>query len=76
MIATRLLVMEGVWVVGQQNADISDTLQLRDVDMATIFWLSILAPPGEYDWTLCVWQCQWLLDHCTNVIERNDKHAA
>jgi len=36
-------------VVGQQNADISDTLQLRDVDMATIFWLSILAPPGEYD---------------------------
>jgi len=28
-------------VVGQQNADIADTLQLRDVDMATIFWLSM-----------------------------------
>jgi len=28
-IVTRLLVMEGVWVVGQQNADIADTLQLR-----------------------------------------------
>jgi len=27
-------------VVGQQNADITDTLQLRDVAMATIFWLS------------------------------------
>ena len=27
MIATRPLVMEGVWVVGQQNADIADTLQ-------------------------------------------------
>jgi len=33
------LVMEGVWVVGQQNADIADTLQLRDVAMATTFWL-------------------------------------
>jgi len=28
-------------VVGQQNADIMDTLQLRDVAMATTFWLSI-----------------------------------
>jgi len=28
-------------VVGRQNADISDTLQLRDVAMATIFWLSM-----------------------------------
>jgi len=36
-IATRQLVMEGVWVVGQQNADIADTLQVRDIVMATIF---------------------------------------
>jgi len=28
-------------VVGRQNADIADTLHLRDVAMATIFWLSI-----------------------------------
>jgi len=28
-------------VVSQQNADIADTLQLRDVAMATIFWLSV-----------------------------------
>jgi len=31
--------MEGVWVVVQQNADITDTLHLRDVAMATTFWL-------------------------------------
>jgi len=41
-IATRQLVMEGVWVVGRQNADIADTLHLRDVAMATIFWLSVV----------------------------------
>jgi len=28
-------------VVGQRNADIADILHLRDVAMATIFWLSI-----------------------------------
>ena len=33
----------GVRVIGQQNADIADTLQLRDVAMANIFWLSIFA---------------------------------
>jgi len=59
-IGTRLLVMEGVWVVGQQNADIADTLQLRDVAMATIFVFlymgCTLAPPGEYDWILRVRQ--------------------
>jgi len=47
-------------VVGQQNADIADTLQLRDVAMATIF-VSVymgctFAPPGVYDWTVGVWQ--------------------
>jgi len=26
-------------VVGRQNADIADTLQLRDVAMTTTFWL-------------------------------------
>ena len=29
-------------MVGRQNADIADTLQLRDVAMATTFWLSIV----------------------------------
>ena len=33
--------MRGVLVVGRQNADIADTLQLRDVTMATTFWLSM-----------------------------------
>jgi len=28
-------------VVGRENADIADNLQLRDVAMATIFWLYI-----------------------------------
>ena len=28
-------------MVGRQNADIADTLQLRDVAMETIFWLSM-----------------------------------
>jgi len=28
-------------VVGRQNADIADTLYLRNVAMATTFWLSI-----------------------------------
>jgi len=40
-------------VVGQQNADIADTLQLRDVVMAIIFVCldmgCTLVPPGEYD---------------------------
>jgi len=27
-------------VVGRQNADIADTLHLKDVAMATTFWLS------------------------------------
>jgi len=54
------LVMEGVLVVGQQNADIADTMQLRDVAMATIFVFLYMgctlavAPHGEYDWTVRV----------------------
>ena len=28
-------------MVGRQNADITDTLQLRDVAMATAFWVSM-----------------------------------
>jgi len=31
------LVIEGVRVVGRQNADIADTLRLKDVAVATIF---------------------------------------
>jgi len=33
--------MKGASVVGRQNADIADTLQLRAVAMATTFWLSM-----------------------------------
>jgi len=43
-------------MVGQQNADIVDTLQLSDVAIATIFVFlcmrCTLAPPGEYNWTV------------------------
>jgi len=44
-------------VLGQQNADIADTLQLSDVAIATIFCLTVgctLTSPGEYDWTVRV----------------------
>jgi len=40
-IATSQLVMEGVLVVSRQNADNASTLHLRDVAMATTFWLSM-----------------------------------
>jgi len=40
-IAIMRLVMEGVWVVGRQSADIAGTLQLQGVAMATAFWLSM-----------------------------------
>jgi len=46
-------------VVGQQNADIANTLQLWDVAVATVFWLCMgctLAPPGEYNLTVHVRQ--------------------
>ena len=47
-------------MVGQENANIADSLQLRDVAMATIFvFLYIrctLVPPGEYDRTVRVWR--------------------
>jgi len=41
-------------VVGQQNADIADTLRLGDIAMATNHFLAFyiwctLLPPGEYD---------------------------
>ena len=73
MIETTLLIMEGVWVVGQQNADIADTLQLRDVAMATIFWLCIygcaLAPPSESDWTVHVQRrCGLMSDYFDHLL--------
>jgi len=40
-LATRQLVMDGVWVVDWQNADITDTLHIGDIAMPTIFWLSV-----------------------------------
>jgi len=47
--------MEEGWVVGQQNADIADTVHLREI-VATIFVFlymgCTLAPPGEYDWAV------------------------
>jgi len=39
MIVTRQLVLEGVRLVGQQNADIADTMHIRAVAMANTFWL-------------------------------------
>ena len=40
-------------MVGQQNADIADTVQLSDVAVATVFVFPYmgctLAHPGEYD---------------------------
>ena len=41
MIVTTQLIIEGVCVVGRQNADIANTLCLGDVAMATTFWLSM-----------------------------------
>jgi len=35
-------------VVGRQNADIVDTLRLRDVAMTTIFWLLLYRPYGVH----------------------------
>jgi len=51
-IATRQLVMKWVWVVGQQIADIANTLHLRDVAMATIFWLSIYGVHTGATWRI------------------------
>jgi len=31
----------GIWVVGRLNADTADTMQVRDVAMAIISWLSM-----------------------------------
>jgi len=56
-IVTRLLVMEGV---GHQNADIAfaNTQQLRDIAIATIFWLSIY---GAHIW---IWLNHPLWQRC------------
>jgi len=53
-------------VVSQQNADIADTQQLRDVTMAIMFWLSVgynfgcmiasdsvFDSRGEFSWSSC-----------------------
>jgi len=47
-----LCVNEGVSVVGRQNADIADTLHLRDVAMATIYWLSIYGVHIDATWPM------------------------
>jgi len=44
-------------VVGRQNADIADTLQLRDVAMETTFWFSV-----GYTFS-CVIVCDTLFDY-------------
>ena len=78
--ATRQLVMEGVWVVGRQNADTADILHTGDVAMASIIWLSVhiqctLAPPGEYKWTVRVWRRCGLMsnyfDHLLYFLGKN-----
>jgi len=60
-------------VVGLQNADISDTLHLRDVPMVTIFgFLNMgctLAPPGEYDWIVHVrWRCGLMSNYFDHLL--------
>ena len=53
-------------MVSQQNADIADTQQLRDVTMAIMFWLSVgynfgcmiasdsvFDSRGEFSWSSC-----------------------
>jgi len=55
MTATRQLVMKGEgWVVSRQNADITDTLYLRDVAMATTL-------------TFYIWGAHWR--HLANTTE-------
>ena len=55
MLASDMLFDSRGWVFGVKpsNEDITDFEVLRDIAMATIFWLSIhgctLAPPGEYN---------------------------
>jgi len=39
-------------VVGRQNADIADTLHLRDVAMAAIFWLSMYGVHSGATWRI------------------------
>jgi len=39
-------------VVGRQNADIASTLHLRDVAMATIFWLTIYGVHISATWRI------------------------
>jgi len=56
----------GVWVIGRQNADIADTLHLRDVAMTTMFWLPMYwvyigATPGGH----CLPGCP---RHCTSCV--------
>jgi len=60
-------------VVSQQNADIADTLQLRDVATQTIFVFlymgCTLAPPGEYDWTVRVRRrCGLMSNYVENLL--------
>jgi len=46
-------------VVGQQNSDIADTLQLRTLPWQTFLTFytgCTLAPTGKYDWTVHVRQ--------------------
>jgi len=51
-------------VVDQQNADIADNLHLRDVAMATTFWLSI---PWEPSLAFYIWGAHWR--HLPNTTE-------
>jgi len=51
-------------VVGQQKADIADTLQLRDVAIVNIFWLSIANTTEPSMWGGDVALCQLALTAC------------
>jgi len=54
-------------VVGRQNADIANTLHLRDVAMATIFWFSVYGCTLVTETAMCggyVDLCQITLTTC------------
>jgi len=54
-------------VVSQQNADIADTLQLRDVAMATIFWLSLYGAHIGTTWRIRR-RCGLMSDHFHHLL--------
>jgi len=65
-------------VVGRQNADIADTMHLRDLAMATNFGFLYMrctfTPPGKYDWTVHVWwRCSLMSNYFDHLYFSRDR---